>query len=190
MSSGNSMATGYSTAFALPTLKDTNWQIEGTADFTGDGRADVLWRNYSTGANVVWQLNGTSYSTAFTLPTLKDSNWRIEGVADFTGDGKADILWRHYGNGANVIWQMNGTSYSTAFTLPTQSADWSLWSLAKVADFTGDGKDDLLWRNSTTGANVIWQLNGTSYSTSYALPTLKGVSMDNSRGGRPGWQWQ
>ncbi|UBF25722.1 DUF4347 domain-containing protein [Kovacikia minuta CCNUW1] len=166
--------TGYSTAFALPTLKDTNWQIEGTADFTGDGRADVLWRNYSTGANVVWQLNGTSYSTAFTLPTLKDSNWRIEGVADFTGDGKADILWRHYGNGANVIWLMNGTSYSTAFTLPTQSADWSLWSLAKVADFTGDGKDDLLWRNSTTGANVIWQLNGTSYSTSYALPTLKG----------------
>src|SRR5207249_781877 len=27
-------------------------------------------------------------------------------------------------------------------------------------DFNGDGKSDILWRNSTTGANVIWLMNG------------------------------
>jgi len=28
-------------------------------DFNGDGRADILWRNSSTGENYVWLMNGT-----------------------------------------------------------------------------------------------------------------------------------
>ncbi|UBF28134.1 DUF4347 domain-containing protein [Kovacikia minuta CCNUW1] len=77
-------------------------------DYTSDGKIDLLWRNSSSGANVIWALNGTSYSTAFALPTLTDTNWQLEGTADFTGDGKADLLWRNRSTGANVVWQLNG----------------------------------------------------------------------------------
>ena len=34
-------------------------------------------------------------------------------------------------------------------------------------DFNGDGKTDILWRNKGTGQNVVWLMNGTTYS-SYA----------------------
>src|SRR5437773_7624943 len=30
------------------------------ADFNGDGRADILWRNSSTGENYLWLMNGTT----------------------------------------------------------------------------------------------------------------------------------
>ena len=32
-------------------------------DFNGDGKTDILWRNKSTGQNVVWLMNGTTYSS-------------------------------------------------------------------------------------------------------------------------------
>jgi hypothetical protein len=33
---------------------DINWWITGVDDFNGDGKADLLWRNYSTGRNAIW----------------------------------------------------------------------------------------------------------------------------------------
>ena len=29
-----------------------------------------------------------------------------------------------------------------------------------AADFDSDGKPDIVWRNSTTGQNVVWYMDG------------------------------
>ena len=34
------------------------------------------------------------------------------------------------------------------------------WTVAAVADFNGDGKADILWRNTATGDNYIYFMNG------------------------------
>jgi Tol biopolymer transport system component len=36
-------------------------------------------------------------------------------------------------------------------------------------DFNGDGKTDILWRNSATGQNVVWLMDGTNLTTGVAL---------------------
>ena len=42
-------------------------------------------------------------------------------------------------------------------------------SAASPLDFNGDAKDDLLWRNSNTGQNVMWLLDGTSIINSLSI---------------------
>jgi hypothetical protein len=37
------------------------------------------------------------------------------------------------------------------------------WSVSRIADFNGDGKADLLWRD-TSGTLAVWFLNGASVS--------------------------
>jgi FG-GAP repeat len=38
------------------------------------------------------------------------------------------------------------------------------WSLSLTGDFNGDGKSDLLWRD-TSGDTAIWFMNGTSVAS-------------------------
>ncbi len=92
------------------TVAGQDWQIEGIGDFDNDGKLDLFWRNYATGLNYIWTLDGsTGVTQAIELPKVFDRNWRPETVADYTKDGNLDILWRNYATGENTIWQMSGT---------------------------------------------------------------------------------
>jgi hypothetical protein len=62
----------------LPAVTDTNWKIEGTGDLDGNGKVDILWRDYSLGYNVIWYMDGVTWIDNGWLPTEPDINWRIE----------------------------------------------------------------------------------------------------------------
>jgi len=81
-------------------------------DFVGDGMADILWRNSSTGENGMWLMNGSSIASFAQLYQISDQNWQIAATGDFDGDGKSDILWRNSSTGQMGIWFMNGLSFS------------------------------------------------------------------------------
>jgi FG-GAP-like repeat len=104
---------------------------------------------------------------------MHDVDWQVVGVGDSNGDGKADILWRHVTTGDNAIWLMSGlvqTNDQTALPRVTKQA----MQVMGMGDFNGDGKADLLWRNTHTGGNHIWLLDGrtrTNTSTSIAALT-------------------
>jgi hypothetical protein len=65
----------------LPPEPDTNWRIGELNDLTGDGRADLTYRNYVTGEMKVQPLIGTFGGAApVALETLPDTNWRLTGT--------------------------------------------------------------------------------------------------------------
>jgi len=153
-----------------PTIADASWQVKAVADLNGDGNADLVWRNQTTGQNIVWFLNGTTLLGASMLPTVADLNWEIKGVRDFNGDGRADFLWRNKVTGENVVWLMNGAAVAAADFLP-RVADFN-WEIAALGDLNGDGKTDILWRNKATGDNVGWLMNGTALAGADFLPRV------------------
>lgn len=142
-----------------PTVTAPNWKIVGVDDFNGDGKPDLLWRNATTGRNVVWYMNGTTFYWRYADMDAVPSPWEIVGTGDFNGDGKSDILWRNPSTGRNTVWYMNGTTWSGGYGDFPAETDPN-WTIVGAGDFNNDIKLDILWRNSSTGESRVWYMDG------------------------------
>jgi hypothetical protein len=170
------MGTGQNAIWLLDTLNvlggsgeitqiaDQNWHVGGVGDFNADGRSDILWRNDVTGVSAMWMMNGTTLLGDSGLTNLQlGSSYRAAAVGDFDGDGYSDVMWRNISTGANIIWLQHGT-----VTQPGSGAIGTVpdvnWNVSAVGDYNADGKDDIVWRNDTTGDTSIWMLNGANFA--------------------------
>ena len=55
------------------------WQMADTGDFTGDGRADILWRD-DAGRVVLWEMNGADIVDNTLVADVLPS-WQLEATA-------------------------------------------------------------------------------------------------------------
>jgi hypothetical protein len=138
-------------------------------DMDGDGKADILWRNESTGQTWLWAMNGHVTSQSKSIGTVS-LDWDIAGRGDFNGDGKSDLLWRNNKSGRNIIWLMDGFNSISREEI-TKIAD-THWQIKAVADFNGDGADDIFWRHDTTGRTYVWLMNSFTVSTAQESFTI------------------
>jgi uncharacterized protein YkwD len=142
-------------------IPDTKWQLVATGDFSYNGQTDFLWRNSSTGENLVSYSDGaksTTYNNV--LEKVSDTNWEVKGTGDFDGDGRIDILWRHsvYKNRI-LIWLMDGVNHVKNLH---DVAGHYVWSTANpdlkivaTGDFNGDFICDIVWGHEKTGQNFV-----------------------------------
>ena len=152
------------------TVPDLNWNIVGTGDFNGDGKADILWRNSVTGENYVYLMSGTAIIGEGYLRTVAEQSWQVAGIGDFNSDGRADILWRNAASGENYLYIMNGLAIANEGYLRTVAN--LAWSIRGVSDFDGDGKADILWRNAASGENYAYLMDGLLISGEGYLRTV------------------
>ena len=125
-----------------------SWTVAGTGDFNGDGRDDILWRN-SNGDVTNWlgQANGNFTGNAANSYNNPGASWSVAGTGDFNGDGRDDILWRN-SNGDVTNWLGTATGGFVGNAANSYNNPGVGWSVAGSGDFNGDGRDDVLWRNS------------------------------------------
>lgn len=142
---------------------DNTWQIAGTGDYNNDGFQDLLWRN-SSGAVGIWYLVNGQFSGSFFPTTVPDNTWSIAGTGDFDNNGFSDILWRN-SNGTELIWFFASAGGQIVITSSAPPSVDTSWQVAGVADFNGDSRADILWRN-TNGAVAIWYMSGSSVTGS------------------------
>lgn len=161
----------------------TNWEIAGTADFNGDGQKDIFWRNYNTFANAVWIMDGdrrvsSEFVTLNNRLALPD--WRIEATGNFDQDADVEFIWRNSRTGTMALWELDGGNFSEAKFLDLSVLGLGAsgtfanldWQIVADGDFNGDQIDDLVWRNSVTGQNAVWTMNGEVVQSSDFLPPL------------------
>jgi hypothetical protein len=53
----------------------TNWSLELTGDFNGDGKSDLLWRD-NVGNIVIWFMNATTVSSS-QIVAYVPTNWIV-----------------------------------------------------------------------------------------------------------------
>jgi hypothetical protein len=135
------------------------------ADFNGDGKADILWRNMESGVLSLWLMDGLTKMETGSLGA-RGMQWEIVRSADFNGDGKADILWRNKTDGALSLWLMDGLTNVAAEIIGMKGLQ---WEIVRSADFNGDGKADILWRNNADGTLQVWLIDGASAVTKGAM---------------------
>ena len=133
------------------------WEIVGTGDFDGDDRADILWRNMSTGAVYIWLIDGTDRVGAGLVGGVP-LVWEIVGIGDFDGDDRGDILWRNMSTGAVYVWFIEGTDRVGGG--PVGGAP-LVWQIAGTGDFDGDDRSDIVWRHTASGQVFVWLIDGT-----------------------------
>jgi hypothetical protein len=141
---------------ALPTL--TN----GSPDFNGDGKSDVLWSDGYQAA--IWLMDGTTALASRVILDFVDL-WTVSHAADFDGDGKSDLLWRNAFSGGVSLWLMDGVTPKATGEVFADSK----WAVSHVGDFNGDGKADLVWRHRDTGETAAWLMQGITVASSATL---------------------
>jgi FG-GAP-like repeat/IPT/TIG domain len=161
--------THVTSAVTLGKISGT-WSVVGQRDFNGDTFCDILWRDGS-GNTAIWFVTpGTTALQVSSTTSLGNVpiSWSIAGTGDFNGDGYGDILWRDT-SGNTAIWFLTpgGTGVQVLSTASLGNVPIA-FSVVGTGDFNGDGKSDLLWRDSSGNA-AIWLLNGGTVLSSAAL---------------------
>lgn len=143
-------------------------------DITGDGKPD-LFATDTSGTAWVYPGTGTGkFGTRIKIGT----GWQtyggvVYGKGDLTNDGRPDIVGR---DSSGNLWLYKGTGNASApwSARVKVGGGWNTYNaMASTGDMTGDGKADLVARDS---AGKLWLYKGTGSATApYAARVLIGA---------------
>ncbi len=167
-----------------------NWDLSATADFNQDAKPDIVWRNFTSQSIVIWTMNGTA-KTGNIIPTPNlavNSNWIIVAAADYNNDGNTDFLWYNFTSGKIVTWYMNASvvRITGQFTTPDAAGN-NNWKVVASSDFSRTytpgtppiGSPDIVWRNETSGNQVVWHMdfNSTRVFGEFTKPPANALNL-------------
>jgi hypothetical protein len=109
-----------------PAVMAPHWTIAGAGDLDGDARADIVWRNTTSGSVTSWQMDGMSRASGGTIHQGISLDWRIDAVRDLNGDGRSDIVWRRMATGDVNGWLMNGRTRLGGGFIRNAQLPWSV----------------------------------------------------------------
>jgi hypothetical protein len=87
-----------------------SWHFEQAADFTGDGKADLLLQT-DDGIMALLAMDGANVASATVIMTDVSQSWHIEQAADLNADGSADLLLRG-DDGTHALWQADQAMFA------------------------------------------------------------------------------
>ena len=167
-------STLLSTNSILSVYPQSNFVVQGTGDFDGNGRDEIIVHNPVSGQTAIFYLDetGTALSSIEQIAEVDTTgNWTLNNTGDFNGDGKTDLLLYNTELGGILIIFMDGST-QVSFAVVTELPPASGWIVQDTADFNADGRMDLLLFNTGDGVTATILLDGaTILSISPLYPT-------------------
>ena len=145
---------------AISLTKNPLYDFLGTGDFDGDGKDEVLIRrNQDYGVWFYYDVEGTRATLRRDSGATQNLAWDFAGIGDFDGDGRDDILIRHSEFLNWIYYEMNGTTARAVLRRPGITRN-PLFTFHAVADITGDGRDDVMLRNTKSREWIYYAMTG------------------------------
>jgi hypothetical protein len=136
-----------------PFAPTSNWIVQGTADFDGDGQTDILARNSGNGVMTVWRMLGSTVIGTHSLAAVPSNPaWVIGGVIEGPTPGTTRIVARNRVNRRIIVWNLNGFSLAATQFVLTGSGAYAVLpsgsSIVGLRRFADDVSPSLLVRSS------------------------------------------
>lgn len=154
------------------------WAVVGYDDLNGDKKADIVFRR-TRGATTeirVWEMNGGAVTNEVIASFAGGYNQVFTG--DMNRDGRADLLLRSVrASGCSTEMYFTSSLVAGAMTEPARLAAAAgtleepldrRYTVAGVADMTGDGAADIVFRH-TSGDMLIWDIDSLKVSSKTVL---------------------
>ncbi|MFC9458485.1 FG-GAP-like repeat-containing protein [Streptomyces sp. NPDC056983] len=149
---GKCAGGGYSPSGVYTSIS-TGWQqynvLTAPGDLTGDGRTDLIARQASTGDVYLYADNGAGgFKSRVKIRSAWTTYTHIAGVGDLNGDGFGDLLARR---SDGTLFRYDGTGAGQFKDRVTVFTAWGKTynAMVGVGDITGDGKGDLVVRDTS-----------------------------------------
>lgn len=139
----------------------TGWNqydvLTSPGDISGDGRADLIARQSSTGDVYLYKATSTGKLSAKVKIASKWTSYKkVLGAGDLNGDGYGDLLVQ---DRSNELWRYDGTATGKFKSRVKVFDNWgsSYNVIVGVDDITGDGRADIVSRDTS---GTVWRNNG------------------------------
>jgi hypothetical protein len=168
---------GTSTPWTARQLAGSQWRFADivlVGDVNSDGRPDVVARDPRVAHGTLWIYLNNGTATPWTTRTSAGTGWDFTNammLGDVTGDGRADLMARDpaVDQGTMYVYPNNGTAnpWPSRFWAGT---GWNLASTVVLGDVNGDGKPDIVARDS---GGALWVYPGNGSPTSNPWTTSR-----------------
>ena len=160
----------------LASTPPAGWNVVGTPDLDGDGKADLLFQNASTGAMAAWLMNGTAIR-AQGIDLLAPTARTEVGSPRLNADTFPDVLLQDNASASLTTLLLTWSGTTPAITNGSVSGTLSpTQKVVATADLDGDGKADVLFQDTNTGRLSYWLLNNSTVIATGVLPSFGDVS--------------
>ena len=87
------------------------WTVVAAGDFSGDGKADLVWQRQSDGLVEIQYMNGlTPVGGGAIQNNPFGAGWQVSGAGGFNGAGQGDLVYRRASDGLTEIQFLKGTT--------------------------------------------------------------------------------
>lgn len=119
------------------------YEIAAIADFTGDGRSDVLWKSDADHYLVLWVAKDQGYEQR--AIGGYEPGMSFVGAGDFDGDERYDLAWRSTVTGQLKLWLMRGETIAATRVAPMPG--W--FDILGIGDFSDKGYSDIVYADAS-----------------------------------------